>query len=131
VVMKVCKVTITTVADGRENTITRKGEMDVSSVGGILRYQEENAKVNVRLQGNSATIERFGDYTLFLPLEQNVFCDGEIGIGGSGGTVKTYAHKIAYAVTKDSLLLSLHYDLIISGEVQKIRLRLLARYEED
>ena len=129
--MRKCKVTITTLADGSENTITRLGEMEMSSSGGYLSYQEENAKVCIRLQGALATIERVGDYSLLLPLEQNVFHDGEIGIGGGSGTVQTYAHKIAYVTTKDSLLLLLHYDLIISGDIQKVRLRLVTRYNEE
>ena len=52
---------------------------------------------------------------------------GEIGIGGAGGEIHTFAHRVAYSVSKDSLLLSLKYDLLISGEKQEMKLRLLAR----
>ena len=128
--MRACKVTITTLADGVENSIARNGEMDLSALGGILRYTEENASVEITLKDETATVERQGDYSLLIPLKKDVLCNGQLGICGNVGDVQTYTHKIAYTTTKDSLLLVLHYDLIISGETQKMRLRLLARYVE-
>ncbi len=128
--MQACKMTITTSADGVENTITREGEMELSAYGAILRYREENAFVWMKLQGESAEIERQGDYSLRLKLKRGEICEGEIGIGGSGGAIETYARKVNYSVSKDSILLSLHYDLIISGERQEMKLRLISRLRE-
>lgn len=128
--MKSCRLTITTVADGRENSIVRDGEMDLSVGKVSVVYREENASVYILLQGEGATVERVGDYSLRLNLRRGEFSTGEIGLGGSSGGIETYAHKIDYAATENSLLLSMHYDLIISGETQKIKLRLLGRYKD-
>ena len=125
--MKACKLTITTTADGVENSITREGEMELSLSKVLLRYREENAFVMIILEGDTAKIEREGDYSLRLQLKEGEVLTGEIGIGGAGGEIQTFAHRVAYSVSKDSLLLSLKYDLIISGEKQEMKLRLLSR----
>ena len=125
--MQTCKMTLTTSVDGVENTITREGEMEISLNETILRYREENAFVLLKLQGESAEIERQGDYSLRLTLQSGKLCEGEIGIGGNAGGIHTYTHKVQYSVSKDALLLSLHYDLIISGEKQVMKLRLISR----
>ena len=125
--MQACKLTITTTADGVENSITREGEMELSLAKVLLRYREENAFVVLILEGDTAKIEREGDYSLRLTLKEGETLMGEIGIGGAGGEIHTFAHRVAYSVSKDSLLLSLKYDLLISGEKQEMKLRLLAR----
>ena len=126
--MKACRVTITTVADGRENSIVREGEMELSASKAILIYREENAAVRIQLEGETAQVERMGDYTLRLSLVRGKITDGEIGIGGSSGEIQTFSHRIQYSATENSLLVSLRYDLIISGETQKMQLRLTSRY---
>ena len=127
--MKYCKMTITTAVDGVENSITRKGEMSLLPAEIRLRYQEENAIISINVQGDHAQIQRRGDYDLFLDLQTNSVSQGKIGIGASLGEVEIFTHKILYSISKDSLLLSLRYDLIISGEKQEMKLRLLSRYE--
>ena len=127
--MKSCNLTITTTMDGVENSIKREGEMEISLSNVRLRYREENALVFIKLQGENAEIERQGDYTLRLNLNRGKFSKGEIGIGGSGGEIETFTHRVSYSVSKDSLLLSLHYDPIISGEKQEMKLRLLSRFK--
>ncbi len=126
--MKKCKVTITTTADGQENTITREGEMSLSAGAAVLRYREENALVCLSLQGACAEISRQGDYSLFLDLRQGETREGRIGIGGSEGEISTFAHKVAYSMGKDSLLVLLEYDLLFGGEAQKMKLRVLSRF---
>lgn len=128
--MKPCVLTITTTADDVENTIVREGEIELSPICVLLCYREENAFVCMKLQGESAEIERQGDYTLRLSLKKDEICEGELGIGGTGGLIQTFTHRIAYSVSKDSLLLSLHYDLIIGGERQKMKIRLLGRLKQ-
>ncbi len=110
-----------------ENSIVREGEMKISFTDVELRYREENAFVYMKLQGDCAEIERQGDYSLRLHLKQDEETKGSIGIGGTDGEIGTFAHRVAYSVSKDSVLLSLHYDLLISGDVQTMKLRLLAR----
>ena len=127
--MKTCRLTITTKTDDQENTFTFEGEMELTPSAVKLCYREENAAVAIQLNGETAKIEREGDYSLRLLLVRGEIQPGEIGIGGSGGEIFTYTHRVAYSITKDSLLLSLRYDLIISGESQKMSLRLISRFK--
>ena len=128
--MKKCKLTITTTADGQESSILREGEMEITLTSVTLRYREENAYVFIVLQGERVEIERQGDYSLRLHLKRGELTDGSLGIGGTDGTIQTFTHKVAYSTSKDSLLLSLQYDLIISGETQAMKLRLLGRFTQ-
>ena len=125
-----CQMTITTVADGNQNSITRKGLFDLSLDKSVVCYREENAVVRIELQGETAVLERQGDYSLRLHLVRGEECEGYIGMGGSEGGITTYAHRINYSIGKDSLLLSLHYDLLISGEKQEMKLRLYAKADK-
>lgn len=129
--MKPCRLTITTIADGVETSITREGKMKLALSEAELFYQEETARVSIKLRNSTAEIAREGDYTLHLHLQEGAQTVGSIGIGGSEGEIQTFARRIAYSVSNDSLLLSLQYDLLISGERQKMKLRLLSRFEEE
>ena len=126
--MKACKVTITTNTDGQENTIVREGEMEAVASCVTIVYREENALVSMRLQQETAEIERKGDYSLRLRLERGVLHKGELGLGGSCGEIEAFAHTIQYSVTETSVLASLHYDLLFGAEKQEISLRLISRF---
>lgn len=126
--MKRCRLTIVTVVDGQETSITREGEMEFSTALISLRYTEENAVVSMQLQGEVATVERCGDYALRLRLESGRMTSGEIGIGGASGEIETFTHVVQYSATEHSVLVSLKYDLIITGEKQTMQLRLIGRY---
>lgn len=125
--MKKCRLTITTIVDGQENTIAREGEMDVSVPNAKLYYREENAEVSLQLEGETAIVERQGDYTLRLHLVRGKTTRGELGIGGSSGDIQTLTRAVQYSIREKSLLISLKYDLIISGERQNMQLRILGR----
>lgn len=125
--MQACKLTITTSTDGTETTIHREGLCQLSVLGCELRYSEENAAVRILLKGETAEVERVGDYTLRLNLKRGERTVGYLGIGGSEGEIGVITHKVAYSQGKDSLLLSLNYSLLIGDEIQKMKLRLLAR----
>ena len=101
--------------------------MELSLGKVVLRYREENAWVLLTIENGQAIIDRQGDYTLYLVLKEGESTKGLLGIGGNQGELETITHKVAYSLRKDSLLLSLQYDLHISGEIQKMKLRLLAR----
>ena len=126
--MKKCRVTITTSVDGQENTIAKEGEMELSLASATLIYREENGVTRIFVESEKAEIERIGDYTMRLYLIRGELTEGEIGLGGSSGNIQSFTHRIQYSVTEKSLLLSLRYDLMISGEVQKMQIRLNARY---
>lgn len=125
--MEECRLSITTQANGEENGIIRKGKILLSPLSAQINYCEENAEVCLKLQNNRAIIERVGDYTLSLLLEEGKQTEGKIGIAGSMGNVGVYTHRVSYSSSKDSVLLSLHYDLLFGEEKQVMKLRLLAR----
>ena len=128
--MKACLFTITTITDGQKTSIIREGEMEILNDAVTLAYFEENAKVKMTLRDKKATIERMGDYSLSLQLICGEVSSGAIGVGGASGAIETFAHKIKYSCKGDSLLLTMQYDLLISGETQKMNLRLLAKYKD-
>ena len=128
--MRKCLVNITTSADGVENTITREGRMSFSETLVKLVYQEENALVCMEFCGSSTRVERSGDYTLKLSLQSGKSGEGEIGINGASGSVGTFTDRILYSTTEDSLRVVLHYDLLIAGQRQKMRLNIRAKFVE-
>lgn len=128
--MKKCRLTITTVADGQQSSIVRDGEIDVSVQKVQLFYREENATVHIQLQGETALVQRQGDYSLHLHLVPRQKTLGELGIGGTSGEIEIFTHAVQYSVSENSLLLSLKYDLLISGETQKMQLRLLGKFNK-
>lgn len=127
--MQSCRITIATTADGKETQFVRAGSMRLSPLPCELTYREENAEVRITLEKGCATVERTGDYTLSLFLKEGERREGALGIAGAAGSVQTVTHKLAYSVQKDSLLLSMRYDLVFGGEKQEIKLRLYAKAE--
>lgn len=128
--MKKCDLTITTTADGVENSITRKGEIELFVTSATVRYTEENAAVCIRLEGERAVIERQGDYSMRLELESGRRRFGTLGINGAEGEIETFTERIQYSIGKDSLLLSMRYDLLVGDEPQKMKIRLFAKIHE-
>ena len=125
--MEQCTLSITTVVDGEERTVSRKGEWTISPLSAKLIYKEEDGTVTLKIDGDGVEIQRTGGYSFRLYLKQDKTLPSYIGIGGEEGEIQTYAEKISYSIGKDSLLLSLRYALLIGGERQEMKLRLLAR----
>ena len=125
--MEQCRLTITTVENGEESSILRVGKMQLTPLSAQISYKEADAIIHLSVENNSAQIERKGDYTLSLPLREKQLCKGRIGIMGSEGDVEVFAHKVSYSISRNSLLLSLHYDLIFGEEKQEMKLRILSR----
>ncbi len=126
IVMKKCRLSITTSVNGEESSIIRQGTMELMPLSAKLFYQEDNARICVFVKDNSVRIQREGDYTLSLLLQESIKNQGSIGILGSEGGIEVFAHKVNYAIGRDSLMLSLHYDLLFGQEKQEMKLRLLA-----
>lgn len=126
-ILQACSITITTTTDGQETKIVRDGQMALSALSARIVYQEDNAQIDMFFQGDEVTVERKGDYTLRLRLKNGEKTIGNIGLGGASGEVETYARKVSYSISENSLLALLHYDLIISGEKQKMQLRIHAK----
>ena len=129
--MQKCKFTIWTTADGQTSVLEREGEMSLAREEIRLRYREENAFVELSVQGESAQIAREGDYSLRLNLKRGEKLDGALGFGDGQGKIETFARKIEYSVSRDSLLLRLEYDLLFGEEKQEMKLRLISRYSQE
>ena len=125
--MQGCKITLTTSMDGKETQIVRKGSVSLSLSRAVVSYREENAFLTLIFEKDGVKLERRGDYSLSLLLKQGETCGGTLGFGGSVGDIRVYAHKIGYSIGKDSLLASLHYDLIFGEERQEMKLRLYVK----
>ena len=126
--MKRCHLTITTVADGQKTGVSCEGQLSLSTYSAILRYQQDGASVALILEGETANIERTGDYSLRLFLKSGEKTDGTLILGGNEGKMQVFTHRVSYSVGKDSLLASLHYDLLFGTDKQEMKLRILARY---
>ncbi len=125
--MQACRVTIATTVDGKTTEIVRDGKMLLDYACAKIYYEEENANVAVSFENGQVFIEREGDYTMRLMMKKGETCDGVLGIGGSEGYVQTKTERIAYSLKEDSFMLSMHYDLLIGNETQKMRIRLFAK----
>ena len=125
--MKECRVSITSTVDGQESSFVREGYIDLSPIHPKISYLEEDGQVQISLEGEKAYIERRGSYSLKLHLERGKVGKGYIGIGGQEGEIQTFAKKVAYSTSKNSLLVSLQYILTIGGEKQTTNIRLSAR----
>ncbi len=125
--MQACHLTITTVAEETERTVSYEGEAEFSALSATVQYKEDGAFVRIFVEGGAVRIERKGDYELSLRLKEDCACEGSIGIGGSSGEVYTRTRKLSYSIGKNSLLLSARYELLTGGEPQRIKLRLYAK----
>lgn len=127
--MQNCRVTIATSVDsGQETTVSRSGKLHFKPDGScLLQYSETQAKVCMEIEENAVKIDRLGDYELHLQLKTGETCSGLIGIGGSNGEVQTKTKLLEFKESENGILLLLKYDLIVSGEEQKMKLRLHAK----
>lgn len=125
--MQVCDISITTVASGEKTSFSSKGEMSLSALEARIFYEEPSAKVSVTLKKETATIVRQGDYTLSLPLKRGEMTTGSLGIGGNEGEIQVYAYKVEYSIRENSVLALLHYDLLMGGGKQEMKLHIVAR----
>ena len=126
--MQFSQITLTTTADGKENTVTHRGKMSLTDSPIRLTYTEEGASVGMEIDNDCVRLIRKGDYELELRLEKGKKSTGKIGFGGSFGDISTFTHSLALSQKEDAILLTLRYDLLISGEIQQVKLRLYAKY---
>ena len=129
--MQVCDISITTTADGVKTSFACVGSMDVSLQNTRIFYKEEKAAVSVFFEKETAMVVREGDYTLTLPLKRGEVTIGKLGIGGNEGNVELYAYKIEYSLRENAVLALLHYDLLLGGGKQEMKLRIMARARKE
>ena len=125
--MRNCSISITTTVEGQASEITRKGQCELSLLQARFFYLEEQARVEAVLLDGVLRIVRTGDYSQDLFFEKDKLREGRLGIGGADGVIYTKTKKFAYSLTENSLLLSLHYDLILGDEPQEMQLRLFLK----
>ena len=129
--MQDCRLTIITSTDGQENTVGYDGKIDVCE--GVVRliYNEKDAAICITAQKGLVVIERTGDYSLRLHLEEGKKTDGLLGIGGAVGKVQTETYRAKYLLDECVLKLSLRYNLIFSAmEVQEMKLNIKAQIKK-
>ena len=120
-------LTISTTVDGEESRYSCNAKMEYTALSALLRYRDQNAEVTVSVSENGATVERNGDYGLYLPLKENERTIGTLSIAGNEGSVEIYTEKLAYTIRKNTLLMQIHYTLCFGGEKQEMRLRIHAK----
>jgi uncharacterized beta-barrel protein YwiB (DUF1934 family) len=126
--MQSCKLTITTSVDEQENTVVYDGKIDKGEANTVLTYEDGASRVCITLQKGVAFIDRQGDYSLRLRLEEGETHESNLGINGAEGKVFTRAHRVKYTLDRNIFKLSLRYDLIFTeNEVQKMKLNLKAQ----
>lgn len=125
--MKPCHLTITTTIEDEETSISRNGEFALSSFSAKVCYREENALVCLEWEDHTLKIERLGDYTLRLFLQEDEITSGSIGLSGAEGEIQTYTSRLACSLQKQSFLCSAHYVLIFGEEKQRMKIRLFAK----
>ena len=122
-----CQVTVVTKTDGKETSITKKGELFLDGAEAVVRYFEDNANVEITAKERQILIKRQGDYSMTLPLKEGETLDGSLGIGGSEGSLRVHTHKVSYAVRDGAFLLAAQYVLFFGTEEQEMKIRLLAK----
>ena len=127
--MKVGRLSIVTqVNDEAEKSATFEADMRLESDSAFLRYYDGNSLVGLLLKNEELTIERRGDYNLFLRLKANEELESSLGFGRSSGKIYTKTHSLDYSITKNSILISVKYALYFDGgEKQEMKIRLLAK----
>lgn len=127
IAMNTCDLTITTAVDGQESKISRTGKIDYTDGTTVLEYHEENAQVRILLKDGRAEIDRRGDYSLKLLLEEGKRTQGNIGVGGSEGQIGIHASRVQYAETEGVLRIFLQYTLLFGAETQRMKLHICAK----
>ncbi len=128
--MPICKLTIETAVDGKETKIVRMGKIENSEAGIFLRYREENAEVELRIEQKTALVLRKGDYSMRLPLVEGRTSEGSLEIGGSAGTLAIRTKQIRAVRQCNKTEIILRYHLDFGQEIQDMRLRIQAQTRE-
>lgn len=124
--MKKGFLTIASAVDGKENTFTYEAEIELSAFSGVLRYEENGTRVELRFTKDEVRIDRKGDYGLSLCLKEGERTEGTLSVAGADGTIWVRASRVGYSIGKNSILASLKYSMIFKDEIQEMSLRIKA-----
>ena len=131
--MQKCSLTIVTDVDGEKTTFSCKAEMELTPLSARLRYMQNTDVTVLSFENQTVTVAREGDYSMRLTLKEGKTLEGKFILNGNEGVFPVQTQKVAYAITEQSLLASLHYKLLFDGGAQEMKLRLNARetYSEE
>ena len=131
--MRKCSLTIVTTVDGQETSFSSEAELEGTLLFARLQYMQDGAKTILQFKDRKVFIQRKGDYSMQLHLEEGKTTLGQLTIGTNVGEFPITTKRIAYTITEKSLLASLHYQLMFEGAIQEMKIRLNAReiYSEE
>lgn len=107
--------------------------MELTPLSARLRYMQNTDVTVLSFENQTVTVAREGDYSMRLTLKEGKTLEGKFILNGNEGVFPVQTQKVAYAITEQSLLASLHYKLLFDGGAQEMKLRLNARetYSEE
>lgn len=120
-------LTITTTVDGKETQISPQGTLEADGETIVINYHDGASETQVIVKKDSATIVRRGDYGMTLTLVKGAKTQGELTISGSAGKIEIFTHLAEYSKKRNKYLITLRYDLLFGGELQKMQVRIFAR----
>ncbi|MBQ8319578.1 MAG: DUF1934 family protein [Clostridia bacterium] len=124
--MKKCHLSIVSSVDGNENTFSYAASYKRSAFSGVLCYEENGARVEMRFEKGAILIRREGDYGLNVVLKEGERTEGLLFVAGASGAVQVETTRAKYSLTETSVLASLKYRLIFQAETQEMSLRIKA-----
>ena len=128
--MKGCDLVIFTSADGVKTRFNAKGSIGFFEDSVLLSYRQEDALTSLHFEGNCVILKRQGDYSMELSLKSGEKTTGKLCFGGNEGELLTKTDAISYTIENKTLKATLQYDLIFGADVQKMQLKILAKFEE-
>lgn len=121
----------TQVDDEKEQSVSYDADLELNGTSATARYFDGESLSCIKVGKDEVCIERTGDYLFRLRLKEKERVPATLGVGGNVGEIFTYTDFIKYSITKNSLLLSMQYVLLFSGdEKQRMKIRLHARQDE-
>lgn len=124
--MNNCSILIKTVADGVENTVRRDGKFLVGETVKIC-YAEQSAEICLTIENGCVTIERKGDYGMFLQLTPHTITAGTLSISGNQGEIRVQTERVECTQSENGLRVRLQYTLLIGNERQEMQLFIVVK----
>ena len=122
-----CDLTLKSIVDGTENTFFAEGRLENFGEKIKVCYREDPAVIHVTFHEGKAWIDREGDYSLRLALNEGELTQGEIGINGNVGELEIRTHKIEFSYLDNQLSARLRYDILLGDGVQEMELIIQAK----
>jgi hypothetical protein len=122
--MTAANVTIVTVIDGIETRFSTPAEAELSSSFGRVKYQADGSLVGVEITPSKFTMQRTGDFSLFLCLKAGEHTNGVFGAIGKEGKISVFTKKLKVSLSERNALVAAEYELIFPAETQHVKIRM-------